>query len=180
MQEVKMQEVLADLNGFFPVTGEDGGNYTQLFLKGGRKLTSPRRTKTLLAELAKVYAKDIVLVKRQAGGILGYSKDLPLLIIPQLVLIPVKVREAGFKDEGTFGYAVLNRIDAVQPAKTGGFKSCVVFNDGSRVPSLNTVQKLRQKLNEALDLIKAEQARVSLVARIEARSVCERVMSYKL
>jgi hypothetical protein len=173
MEVLKLQELLPRLNGFFPVTGEDGGNYTQLWLNGGEKMELYKKTKTVLTELAKFFAKDVTLIKKQAAGVLGYSKDLPLLLTPQLVLIPVKVREASFKDEGTLGYAIFQNIETVQPVKEGIYKASLAFYDGSSLFTLNTVHKLRQKLNEAVDLIKAENRRVNLGVRFESLLACE-------
>lgn len=172
MVELKeMQKILPQLNGFFPITGEDGGNYTEFWLKGGQRCQSRSKTQTVLAQVARLYAKDLGLVKRQAAALLGYKKDLPLLITPQLVLIPVKVRTAKYKDEGTLGYAFFHSVQGVQPSKVGSYKACLIFCDGTNLFSLNTVARLRQKLNEAVDLIKEEEQRLSLLASPCAKKI---------
>ncbi|MDS1029670.1 hypothetical protein RDV78_04010 [Bacillota bacterium LX-D] len=154
MDNSKMVEFLPRLNGFIPITGEDGGNYTEIWLKGPEKIQISKKSKTVLAHLVRLYAKDLVLVRQQSKRILGYSKDLPLLITHHLVLIPVKVREATYKDEGTLGYVVLQSVDKVRPLERG--KAKLSFQDGSELLVLNRVQKIRQKMNEALDLIRVE------------------------
>ena len=117
METYNIQEYLPHLLGFFPVTTEQGGNDTELWLRDGRKICVPKKTKTVLKDLAQVFAKDISLVKRQAGQVLGYKRDLPLLLTPELILIPVKVREASFKDQGTVGYCFYRGVETVQPLK---------------------------------------------------------------
>lgn len=160
VEGAEMQKLLPRLNGFIPITGEDGGNYTEFWLHGGERYQSKHKTKTVLAQVARLYAKDIGLVKRQAAAVLGYKKDLPLLITPQLVLIPVKVRKARYKDEGTLAYAFFHSVQGVQPSPVSSYRACLLFSDGTSLLSLNTVARLRQKLNEALELIKVEEQRL--------------------
>ena len=168
-----LQKYLPHLLGFFPVTGENGGNDTELWLSGGTKINVPKRTKTVLGDLARVFAKDLCLVKRQASYILGYKRDLPLLLSMDLVLIPVKIREARFKDEGTVGYCLYQGVETVQPLKDGAYRSALIFKNTQVLFTLNTVYKVRQKLSEARDLLGQEKRRQELLQNREL-GICAR------
>ena len=175
METQSLQQLLPKLMGFFPVTTEYGGNDTELWLSDGAKVWVPKKTKTVLKELAKVFAKDIVLVKGQARHILGYKRELPLLISLNLILVPVKVREARYKDQGTLGYCIYRSVETVQPLKEGGYNSALVFKNSQKVFTLNTVQKLRQKLNEAGELFKYERQRQQWLYRQGTATYLNRV-----
>lgn len=178
MEPYNIQAYLPRLLGFFPITTENGGNDTELWLSDGRKICVSRKTKTVLSDLAKVFAKDICLVKRQAGQVLGYKRDLPLLLTMDLVVIPVKVREARFKDQGTIGYCLYQGVDMVQPIKEGVFKSALVFKNGQSLFTLNTVYKVRQKLSEARDLLNYESRRLRLLQNREIGMCAEAAPKY--
>jgi hypothetical protein len=174
VETYNIQEYLPHLLGFFPVTTEQGGNDTELWLRDGRKICVPKKTKTVLKDLAQVFAKDLSLVKRQAGQVLGYKRELPLLLTLDLVLIPVKVREASFKDQGTVGYCFYRGVETVQPLKEGRFKSALIFKNEQVLFTLNTVQKLRQKLSEARELLNYESRRLEWL-QFKAISQCAEI-----
>lgn len=178
MEPYNLQEYLPNLLGFFPVTTENGGNDTELWLSDGSKICVPRKTKTVLSDLAKVFAKDICLVKRQAGQVLGYKRDLPLLLTADLVLVPLKVREAEFKDQGTVGYCIYQGVDTVQPLKEGTYRSALVFKNSEVLFTLNTVSKVRQKLSEARELLSYENRRLSLLKNRSLELCAETVSKY--
>ena len=178
VESYNFQEFLPYLVGFFPVTSENGGNDTELWLSDGRKICVTKKTKSVLNDLAKFFAKDISLVKRQAGYVLGYKRELPLLLTADLVLIPVKVRQATFKDQGTLGYCIFQGVETVQPLKEGGFKSALIFKNKQVVYTLNTVYKVRQKLSEARELLSYESRRLKMLQNRELQMCADAVHEY--
>ena len=172
METYNIQEYLPHLLGF-PCNHRTGGNDTELWLRTAEKYVY-LKTKTVLKDLAQVFAKDLSLVKRQAGQVLGYKRELPLLLTLDLVLIPVKVREASFKDQGTVGYCFYRGVETVQPLKEGRFKSALIFKNEQVLFTLNTVQKLRQKLSEARELLNYESRRLEWL-QFKAISQCAEI-----
>ena len=98
-----------------PVYDQDGGNSTEIWLKGGEKILIPKKTRSVLKRLAKVFAIDLPQLKRKYGVLVGRKSSTPLPFHPNLILVPVKVREPLAKDDGSWGYVVKDQVYSCVP-----------------------------------------------------------------
>ncbi|HHX50005.1 MAG TPA: hypothetical protein GX711_01025 [Clostridia bacterium] len=148
MPKLDLEIVWPRLQGFYPYMGKDGGNYTEVILGDGQRLTDPRKTETVLRALARVFALDIKLIQRRARQVLKYGREVPLAFFPDLVLVPMKTREAPFKDAGTVGYVVLCRISHWEPAPEP-YRTRIFFEDGAFLDTITIPTTVRRRLAEA-------------------------------
>ncbi|MEW6662932.1 MAG: hypothetical protein ACOY9Y_00945 [Bacillota bacterium] len=152
MEKVNLSQCWPDILYFGPVWGQDGGNCTEIFIKGGTRLVDRRRTKGVLAALARVFARDLVCLRDNIRREANRSHSLPLMLDPKMVLVPVKARTAYIKDEGTTGYLVLNKLMRVEPLEKEGSGSRLIFQDGLEVTTLLSAATVRQRVLEARSL----------------------------
>ncbi|NLC38596.1 MAG: hypothetical protein GX779_04900 [Clostridia bacterium] len=148
MPKLHLETVWPRLQGFYPSMGEDGGNYTEVILENGQRLTDPRKTGTVLRALARVFALDINLVQKRARQVLKYCREVPLAFFPDLVLVPVKTRDAPFKDAGTLGYVVSSRISHWERASKP-YGTRIFFADGTFLDTMTIPPTVRRRLAEA-------------------------------
>jgi len=149
MKKVNLSQCWPEILYFGPILGQDGGNCTEIFFKGGERLIDRRRTKGVLVALARVFARDLVCLRDSTRREANRSHSLPLVLDSSLVLVPIKARTASIKDEGTTGYLVLNKLVRVEKKGSG---SRLIFPDGVEVTALLSAATVRQRILEARSL----------------------------
>ncbi|MBS3977556.1 MAG: hypothetical protein KGZ75_12710 [Syntrophomonadaceae bacterium] len=154
MEKVNLSQCWPDIFYFGPIWGKDGGNCTEIFIKGNNRLVDRRRTKGVLSALARLFARDLVYLRDSSRREANRSHSLPLVLDPAMVLVPVKARTASIKDEGTTGYLVLNKLERVEPLDKEGSNSRLIFQDGLEVTTLLSTATVRQRILEAKSLSK--------------------------
>lgn len=142
------EEIWPRLLGFYPYLAEDGGNYTAIILANGEELEERRKTKTVLAHLARLFSLDVSLVKARGRKVLKSRREVPLALLPELVLLPVKRREAPMKDAGSLGYVVLAQVAGWEEAPEPPFRTRIYFQEGSFLDVLTTPATFRKKIAE--------------------------------
>ena len=90
--------------GILPVYDEYGGNISLILFDGKSYIYEPRRVSTVIKDLAKLFYKDIDLIRKEARKISGQRTLNALPIYYNVVLIPFKVRKPIGKDDGSLGY----------------------------------------------------------------------------
>jgi hypothetical protein len=152
MEKMNLSQCWPEILYFGPVCGKDGGNCTEILIKGGARIVDRRRTKGVLAALARVFARDLACLRDSTRREAGRSHSLPLVLDPEMVLVPVKARTANCKDEGTTGYVVLNKLLGVEPLAKEGRGCRLLFQDGLEVTTLLSLSTVRQRVLEAKNL----------------------------
>ncbi|NLL17982.1 MAG: hypothetical protein GX262_03030 [Clostridia bacterium] len=148
-KRIDWEELWPRLLGLYPFIAEDGGNYTAVLLTEGEELVDSRKTKTVLAHLARNFALDLTLVKARGQKVLCCRREVPLVLLPELVLLPVKRREAPMKDAGSLGYVVLSQIAGWEEAKDPPYRTRIAFHHGGFMEVLTTPGTFRKKVAEA-------------------------------
>src|SRR5690554_434677 len=110
MTTLNFEQNWQKINCLIPVYDEFGGNSTEVWFEGGEKILIPHKTKTVLKNLAKIFAVDISQLKRKYGVLIGKKISTPLAFHPDLILIPIKFRKPYSKDEGATGYIVHQKV----------------------------------------------------------------------
>lgn len=146
---IDWEKVWTCLLGFYPLMGLDGGNYTAVLLGEEQEIIDTRKTKTVLAHLARNFALDLGLVKARGRKVLNCRREVPLVFLPELVLLPVKKRKAPMKDAGSLGYVILSQVAGWEGAPEPPFRTRVFFHNDTHLDILTTPVTFRKKVAEA-------------------------------
>lgn len=104
----------------------DRGNVTMVFTGDGGELVIRKTCKTVLRNLAKCCNTDLMAARKNCGQIVNKKLQVPIPLLPMLLLLPVKFRENPLgKNDGTLGYLNFYQIKNLSRAKGG--KSKITF-----------------------------------------------------
>lgn len=156
-----------------PIYDHLGGNSTELWLSGGKRILIPYKTKTVVRNLAKVFAVDVSQLKRNYGVFVGRKVSIPLALHPELILIPLKIREPFAKDEGAIGYVVLNKIVGSSPG--ANIHADITFHDGSRLETLQGLNSVNLAI--AHGEIVSRECKKNLQTSVQEKEELYRILS---
>ncbi|KJS21374.1 MAG: hypothetical protein VR72_10730 [Clostridiaceae bacterium BRH_c20a] len=162
-----------DINCLIPIYEQLGGNSTEVWLVGGEKIVIPYKTKTVLKNLAKVFAVDISQLKRKYGVLVGKRVSAPLAFHPELILLPIKIREPFAKDEGANGYIVHNKVKSCNPLEKT--KTQIIFCDDTVLGCMQSVTSVN--LSIAHGEIVGRECRKNLQTIVQEKEELYRVIS---
>jgi len=148
----QLGEVWPEILGFYPVYGSDGGNSTCVLLSDGSRYMDRRKTKTLLHDMAKIFAADLSALRYNYRDFLGRKGLVPLPLHKNLILVPFRVRRVKYKDHGATGYAVLNKIEAVESVShpnSNGAMSRISLSGGITLECMEKPVTVNRRLAEA-------------------------------
>lgn len=114
MKKVITLENIAIVEAIIPLREENGGNFTKVIIENGFEWTEEVRCSTYIKKLARVVSFDTQAWIANASKVISRSYGIPLPLHPGVVLVPVKVRIAEYKDEGTSGYVNLLKIEGME------------------------------------------------------------------
>jgi len=132
-----------------PVYGDDGDTSAVLTLAGWHK--ESRTISWLVGRIAACYSLDLVALRRRYGELLNLTRHISLAMNENLVLLPVIARQALVPGETTIGYLCMLQIEDILLPPAGEellWLSKVTFKGGRELGTLNTVDKLRQRLRQ--------------------------------
>lgn len=173
MADINFELEWQNINCLIPTYDQWGGNSTEVWLISGKKVLVPLKTKTVLKKLAKVFAVDIVQLKRKYGILVGRRVSTPLAFHPDLILIPIKMREPFQKDEGAMGYLVHNKVAGCENIEKT--KTLIKFFDNT---SLECIQGMTSvNLSIAHGEIIARECRKNLQTTLQEKEELYRVIS---
>lgn len=148
-EKIIWEEIWPQLLGFYPFMGEDGGNYTAVLISEDSELIDKRKTGTVLNHLARTFALDLRLVKAKGRQVLRSRREVPLVLLPELVLLPVRKRKAPMKDAGSLGYVILAHVADWDEAPEKPWRTRIFFHDETSLDVLTTVKTFQNKIAEA-------------------------------
>lgn len=173
MTTLHFEQEWQNINCLVPIYDEFGGNSTEVWLEGGKKLLIPTKTKTVLKNLAKVFAVDIPQLKRKYGVLIGKKVSTPLAFHPDLILIPLKCREPLAKDEGAIGYIVYSKVAGCFVGENK--RTIIKFRDGNQLECLQGISSAN--LNIAQAEIIARECRKNLQTVAQEKEELYRIIS---
>ena len=160
-----------NLNCLVPVygTGDDCGNYTEVWLDDGQKILDRRRTKTVLKALAShlgvSWRQEYTAWSRE-----GRSHLAPIVLGPEMVLVPLRLRRPRSRDEGGTGYVVGGKVKSFEPYVEGFFRTRLILAGNQVLPCLLNMDTLALRL---LDGERALQRRRETFCKLSGRgTVC--------
>ncbi len=151
-EKIYLRERWRDINYLGPAYGEQGGNSTLFIMSGGSRLLDPRRTRTILSALARVFSRDLVSLREEGGRFLRRKQEVPLVLSPDMILVPIRTRCARCRDDGTTGYLVLDKVSELNEVKEAPYRSKIIFKGGGEIKSLYNLKTVRNRLNESREL----------------------------
>lgn len=145
------------VNCFYPVYGEDGGNYTRIRMVGGEEIVYPKRTDSALREFCRGFGVDPQAMRKRYGALVRRDFSTPIPVCAGLTLVPVRTRTGVVKGQGTMGYAVRARVKDCVPAPPGrqDARGLLVFEDGSELATLHGVKTLAELCRVAREVEEA-------------------------
>lgn len=152
MTNPKLAEVWQEVLGFYPFYNSDGSNSTWVLLRDGRQYMDRRKTKTLLQDMARIFATDLTALRHNYRDFLGHKGLVPLPLHKSLILVPFRVRRVEYKDHGATGYAVLNKIETAEPIKgenANGALSRIKLSGGITIDCMEMASTVKRRLSEA-------------------------------
>ncbi|MCX7569521.1 hypothetical protein OS242_06065 [Tumebacillus sp. DT12] len=88
---------------------------TEVLLVNGETGLDPRPVPVVLKGIARYFGVDLTAVRERYGDILGRRLHVPLPLAPDLVLVPVKMRQPRVPKDGTTGYVCARYVERVRP-----------------------------------------------------------------
>jgi hypothetical protein len=106
------------LAAFIPVY--EDGNVTKVFTGNGEQIVVRKTCRTVLKNLARFYGVDLVAIREKYGKPINKKQGVPIPMITNLLLIPVKVRKNPLgENDGTLGYVNFREIKEVADGEGG-------------------------------------------------------------
>jgi hypothetical protein len=133
------------IKGGMPFYKEGEGNGCMIFV-GDKLEWVPRGERSCLHHFAKHYFVDLHELRKRTMEILGRKKYIPLVFHDECTLIPFKARHPIFKDDGAYGYIVMESIVDIR-IKNG--KVMILLDSGLEIASMTSVKKLREYIATA-------------------------------
>ncbi|MDN5327270.1 MAG: hypothetical protein PWP41_1966 [Moorella sp. (in: firmicutes)] len=141
------QRLWKHLNCLVPVygSGDDAGNYTEVWLDNGEKLLDRRRVKTVLKALA-TYLGVSWRQQYTAWVEAGRSHLVPIVLGPEMALVPLRLRRPRSRDEGGTGYVVTGNVIKCEPYFKPPYRSRLVLKGGQVLPCFLSIATLELRL----------------------------------
>lgn len=142
-----MEKYLADPESIAAIVPDyqDSGDISIIIYRDGVKETNPRKVRSVIIKLAKHHCADLVLLKKKAAEIAGKTLYNPIVLGPELVLVPLKIRKPRIPNDNTLAYINLASVKSTTVSAKKPYKSLVALEGGSSVDSLwSTITVLHQ------------------------------------
>lgn len=152
------QHNLAKLNCLVPVygSGDDAGNYTEVWLDDGQIILDRRRTKTVLKRLSSLLG--VSWQQQTALWSPGKRCQLPPVVLgPDMVLVPLSLRHPQRRDEGGTGYAVENKIINYESHRNPPYRTRLYLKGDQVLPCLLNINTLKLRLLAAREALRRRQ-----------------------
>ncbi len=112
-------------SGFLvPLYEQDGGNATRIYTATGQIHEDRRTMRWVLRKIARIYSVDLERLRHNVGANLAVSQGVPLPLAPELVLAPLKLRQAIGANDGSIGYVNISAIEKF----SGHAATCRIFS----------------------------------------------------
>jgi hypothetical protein len=141
-----MEQWKNNLAALVPFYDANGGNGTVIYTKEGKMEQDRRTVKWNLRRLARLYCIDLEAARHRYGEYLECGQGVPIPFTSTLVLVPLKVRRAVGKNDGSCGYFNPASVEVVPESASGGLRSALILPGGYRVPCYYTVRTVYKRL----------------------------------
>ena len=166
MGRLEVTQMWNGINYLCPFYDADGGNYTKVFSTNGEHLIDKRKTKTVLGALAKHFAVDLKSSRDNYGKKINRRKSVPIPFHPEIVMIPLRVREPQRKDEGAVAYVNSSKVNGLEILKDDlPFKTALIFKDQTRIKTLQSSTSVKALLKDA-DLVRSSYLNLYQIPRM--------------
>ncbi len=135
------------LQALVPVYTE---NDRTIVLTAAAEHREPRTLPRLVEKIAACYCIDLGELRRQCRELLGIKRYFPLPLSSDLVLLPVKLRQAELTGELTFGFVNLAQVESLKalPESSQPRLSRIIFRGGGELEAYNSKSNLLDKKDQ--------------------------------
>lgn len=124
------------------------GDITLIIATDGSQQTKNTRIRTVLKQLARSRATDLVALKHKATSITGHSNLQPLCLAPGLVLCPIKVRNPRVAADTSIGYINFHAVISVIANHNKPFQATITLVGGTAIPVLWSPDTVKRYLKD--------------------------------
>ncbi len=122
----------------------DGGNACRIYTGCGDYLDA-HSLQWLLSRVAAYHGTGVKLLHQVYGPVLGRRNTIPLPLSREVLLLPLKMREARVAGDTTIGYVNGHRVTRVEPAPAP-YRSTLHLREGLTLESFTTPATARERL----------------------------------
>lgn len=137
--------------GLLAVLPAYDGDAKATIYTGSESYREARSVPWLLNVIATYYSLDIIKLRRRCGALLNLKHHISIPINENLILLPVKVRQADYPGETTIGYVSMLQVEAILPPAADEdaiYPSQIRFKSGLEIGVLNTAETLLVRMNQ--------------------------------
>lgn len=152
------QRNLVKLNCLVPVygSGDDAGNYTEVWLDDGQKILDRRRTRTVVKHLASLLG--VSWQQQTTAWSRGKRCHLPPIVLgPDIVLVPLRLRYPRSRDEGGTGYVVESKVVKWESCRDSPYRTRLYLKGNQVLPCLLNLNTLELRLLAARKALRRRQ-----------------------
>lgn len=154
MQHFNYEERWREISCYVPVYDQEYGNCTEIWLDNAEKIKVPVKVENVTAHLAEVFSLNLSGLKKRYRRILKKGKLVPLPLHPELVIVPLKVRNPIIRDDGASGYAIFNRVAAYDVLCQEDYLSKITLTNGLTLKTYHTLDTVEERLMAAEKALK--------------------------
>ncbi len=144
-----MKYLEEELRALVPVYQEGKTSTLVLTVKGEHQ--DKRSLQWLAGRVADYYGMDLKTLRKQYSPVVGQKHHISVPINPNLVLLPVKLRQAVEPGETTVGYVNFCQVEGVEENQEDSLFRCRIKFRGEDTPSLNCLnsyETLRSRMEQ--------------------------------
>ncbi|NLX90037.1 MAG: hypothetical protein GXZ07_00330 [Firmicutes bacterium] len=147
-KEERIQQYLEEtIQALLPVYDGDGSG--SLVYTRKNRFRDSRSLPWLVNRLAHYFSLDLAVLRKRSASLLNQKHHLSIPLSPDLILLPVKVRQAALQGETTIAYISLTEIENLQEIKDNPpYKSAILLHGGRVIKSLHGVSSLRERIRQ--------------------------------
>ena len=97
-----------------PFYDDGGGNATRIYTVSGEVMDDRRTMRWAIRKVARVFAADLEVLRKNYGNYLSLSQGVPLPFSDKLVLVPLKLRRVIGENDGAVGYVNVLAAEKVE------------------------------------------------------------------
>ncbi|NLC51375.1 MAG: hypothetical protein GX764_03600 [Firmicutes bacterium] len=116
-EKINIALIQSEIAALVPIYCQDGGNGTGVMTTNGRCLSDKRSLRWFLRRLCRHLAVDLEALREKYGACIDRRNFVPIPLSPQLVLVPLHLRQPRIKGDRASGYVNLIAVKKVEEIK---------------------------------------------------------------
>lgn len=125
------------------------GDVSLIVYRDGRTEVKPCQVRAVLCQIARQFCIDLPLIKKKAGAVASRSLYNPLLLNPELLLVPLKTRRPRVPRDNTLAYINSVSVTNISKSNTPPYRTNILLAGGYQLKSLWTLPTIKKHIRTA-------------------------------